>query len=557
MITFNGEIYNYRELRAELLSSGCVFKSTSDTEVIIRMYERYGEESFARLHGMFAFALYDQKREVAYLTRDRFGEKPLYWALVSGTLLFASEPKALFKHPLVKKEIDPQGVISYFTYDAALSPQTMFKDIHKLDAATCLAFKDGEIATRRYWHPPQKIPSDQTFLGALSTLDDLFEKSVSSQMVADVPVGVFLSGGLDSSIIAYYAQHAASQKVKTFSLGFQNSSYDESAYARSVAQALGTDHHERILSADDLRSALFSIVDTLDEPIADPALLPNYLLAQFAREHVTVALGGDGGDEFFAGYQTFDAEHLLKNYNRMPSAVRHGVIQPLVALLPVSHNYLSFDFKARQFLRGAESPEKYIHQRWLESFNESERSAILSPELRTQMPRNPYVRIDEYLDELPGADVHQQAAYFYLRAYMQEDILAKVDRTSMMHSLEVRAPFLDILLAEFALTIPYDFKYRGEGKYILKKLMAGKLPAHIVRRKKHGFGVPVGEWMRHEWKPLLLQTLAPTRLEGQGILAAPEVERLIDEHISGAHNHRKKLWSLLMFQLWYDKQFGK
>lgn len=554
-ITFNGEIYNYRELREELIGKGIVFRGTSDTEVIIRLYESYGEESFARLHGMFAFALHDARTGDLYIARDRFGEKPLYWTITDGTLVFASEPKALFKHPLVKKEIDPQGVISYFTYDAVLSPQTMFRGIHKLDAATYGVYRNGAVTMKTYWHPPQKITQSQSFDETLSSLDTAFEKSVASQMVADVPVGVYLSGGLDSAIVAYYAQKSSATPLKTFSLGFQDATYDESSYARTVAQALGTDHYEKVLSAQDLRDALFAIVPILDEPIADPALLPNYLLAQFAREHVTVALGGDGGDELFAGYQTFDAEMLRARYQRVPSLVRRGLIEPVVRNLPVSHRYFSFDFKARQFLRGADAPERYMHQRWLESFNDKERAAILSPQIRAQMPENPYARIDEYLAEVSGADTHLQAAYYYLRAYMQEDILSKVDRTSMMHALEVRAPFLDVHLAEIALRMPYDFKYNHGGKYILKKLMEDRLPAQIINRKKHGFGVPVGEWFRSEWKQLLTETLAPEKLAAQGIFVSSEVQSLITQHANGSHNHRKRLWSLFMFQLWYDATF--
>ena len=555
-ITFNGEIYNYRALKEVLRNAGITFKTESDTEVIIRAFEFYGAAAFVKLEGMFAFALADTRTGTLYLVRDRMGEKPLYWSVVSGSLLFASEPKAIFKHPRAKKLLNSQGVISYLTYDAVLTPLSMYEGVHKLEAASYLAYEGGIIRKEAYWKPPQQVSRTLSFPETLQQLDAAFEKSIASQLVSDVPAGVFLSGGLDSSIVAYYAQQGSTQKIKTFSLGFADSTYDESSYARLAAEVLGTDHHEQIIEASQLRDALMEIIPKLDEPIADSAIMPNYLLAKFAREEVTVALGGDGGDELFAGYQTFDAEVLLIYYRRVPKLLRARLIEPLVASLPVSHDYFSFDFKARQFLRGAHAPQRYLHQQWLESFDSSERSAVLSPEFRSQLPDNPYNRIDEYLKDMPEADSHLQAAYFYLRTYMQDDILAKVDRTSMLHSLEVRAPFLDVSLVELAMKMPYEFKYRRGGKYILKKLMEGRLPPSIISRKKHGFGVPVGQWLRSEWRQLLTDTLANDRIKAGGIFDAEAVQKLIVEHLDGSRNHRKKLLSLLMFQLWYENHFS-
>lgn len=553
-ITFNGEIYNYQELRKELERSGRVFVSKSDTEVILQLYEVFGEGSFSKLRGMFAFALHDKKAEKCYLVRDRMGEKPLYWALAQGTMVFASEPKALFKHPLVSKNLNPQAVISYLTYDAVLTPESIFEGVHKLEAGHYAVYAKENFITHAYWKPPHKVLDEMTFGDARERLDVALEKSISSQMVADVPVGVFLSGGLDSSLVAYYATHARKEPVHTFSIGFDDQSYDESHHARTVAGFLGTRHHERIVTAQEVMDALHSVAQKLDEPVADPATLPTYLLAQFAREHVTVALGGEGSDELFGGYQTFTAERFLRAYRAVPHAVRKSLIEPLVAALPVSHRYFSLDFKARQFLRGADVENRYVHQAWLESFNASEKAALLSPAFKDILGENSYQRIDEYLAEIPDADKHLQTAYFYLRTYMLDVLLTKVDRMSMCHSLEVRAPFLDIGVVELALQMPWKHKRRGmTGKYILRKLMKGRLPGSIVERTKHGFGLPVGSWFRNEWRDLLSDTLSPSRVRATGVFSPQMVERLIAEHIAGTHNHRQKLWSLLMFQLWYDR----
>lgn len=553
VIVFNGEIYNFRELKKDLRDRGVAFKSESDTEVILELFEKYREETFEKLQGMFALALYDKRTETLFLVRDRMGEKPLYYATQDGGLVFASEPKALFAHGAVSKSLNPEAIGTYLTYDAVLTPQSIYSGISKVPAATYIAYKDGRVTAYTYWHPPTTINTKITFDEAKEILDQLFEKSVSSQMVADVPVGIFLSGGLDSSLVAYYAKRDRHEPVHTFSLGFEDRSYDESSYAKEVAAMLGTEHHERITTAAEIRDALSAIIPKLDEPIADPAILPNYLLSCFARERVTVALGGDGGDELFAGYQTFTAEKFLRSYQLLPQSVRKSIVEPLVAALPVSHRYFSLDFKAKQFLRGANTAPQYVHQAWLSSFSREEEKKILTPEYREKLSPNPYERIDEYLAELGETDAHLAATYFYLRTYMQDDILAKVDRASMYTSLEVRAPFLDKKVVEFGLSLPHKYKYRGtQGKYILRQLMKGRLPERVVRRGKHGFGVPVGAWFREEWRDFLRDTLSSEHLAKTGVFDSKEVERLVQEHQDGTHNHRKKLWSLLIFQLWYD-----
>lgn len=551
-LTFNGEIFNYKKLREPLAESGYQFKGTSDTEVILALYEAHGVDAFAMLEGQFAFALYDERTHALYLVRDRMGEKPLYWSEYEHTLVFGSELKAVFAHGLIPKALNKKVVAEYLTFDAVPAPSSIFEYVYKLPPASYLSYVDGNISIQPYWQPPQIIEEDTTEEEAKEKLDELFSQSVASQMVADVPVGIFLSGGLDSSLIAYYAQQHSAEKVLTFSLGFSERSFDESSHARRVAEFLGTEHYERIVSPEEIRGALLEVVKQLDEPIADPAILPNYLLSSFAREKVKVVLGGDGGDELFAGYQTFAAEKMLLWYRQLPNALRRYVIEPLVRHLPVSHKYFSFDFKAKQFIRGSHMPPQYVHQAWLESFNEKEREEILTPSMRLVATR-PYDVVDNCLSEVREAPHDLQTAYFYLRTYMQDDILAKVDRASMMHSLEVRAPFLDKNIAEYALTLPQRLKMRGlTGKYILKELMKGRLPKEILARKKHGFGLPVGIWFMHEWKDFLQEVLSPEHVGRVGVCDPEVVTRLVEEHQSGVRNHRKKLWSLLVFHLWYD-----
>ena len=553
-VVFNGEIYNYLELKKELEAKGYTFKSKSDTEVLIELYIEYGTEAFKKLEGMFALALYDRRVDTLLLARDRMGEKPLFFSITDGTLIFASEPKALFQHPNVLREMNSEAVGSYLTFDSVLTPQSIYSDIYKLEPATYALYREGKLTKHSYWQPPQKANESLSFTDAKSKLDALLEKSISRQLVADVPVGIFLSGGLDSSLVAQYAKRSSKVAVHTFSLGFEEESFDESKYARSVAEALGTVHHEKMVSAKEVRDALPLLVKSFDEPLADPAILPNYLLARFAREHVTVALGGDGGDELFAGYPTFTAEKYLHWYRMIPKVLRKKCIEPMIEFLPVSHSYFSLDFKAKQFLRGADASEPYIHQAWLSSFSAKEQAQLLTPEFRANLTANPLKRVDEYLSEMPHADTHMRASYFYLRTYMLDVILSKVDRTSMLTSLEVRAPLLEREVVEFALELPWEFKHNGStGKYILRELMKDRLPAEIVSRGKHGFGLPVGQWFQGPWEDLLRETLSYERLTSQGIFSPSYVATLIEEHVAGKKNHRKALWSLLMFQLWHDE----
>lgn len=554
-IIFNGEIYNYRELRDELLRTRSVsFRGGSDTEVIIALYQAHGERVFEKLNGMFAIALYDAARKKIVLARDRLGKKPLYYALAGNTLVFGSEPKALLAHPQFKKKLSLSALDRYLQYEYVPTPHAIFEGMHKLEPATYAVWQDGKLSKREFWrmsfseHPV-------SFSEAKKTLDQHLARSVGSRLISDVPLGVFLSGGIDSSTVAYYAQKNSTQKIKTFSIGFTESSFDESSFARTVAQSLGTDHREHMLSAKDSLDLIPRVADLLDEPMADPSILPTYLLSRFTREHVTVALGGDGGDEVFAGYPTFQAFKLAAAYNRLPAALKKTLIEPLVNLLPVSERNMSAGFLVRRFIAGSAAPQEYRNQFWLGAFSAGDRKKLLSGTVLAALQNEKeFSDIDRYRAELASKDPFHLLQYTYLRTYMMDEVLVKVDRASMYNSLEVRAPLLDYQLVDFANGLPFSYKLHGwRTKYILKELMRDKLPRDIVYRKKKGFGIPLTAWLRNELRPLLTDLLSPDRLKRQGLFNPLFVQELIKEHLDNRADRRKELWTLLVFQMWYDR----
>lgn len=551
-IIFNGEIYNYRELKKEL--GVYPFQSTSDTEVIIALYEKYGEACFAKLSGMFAIALYDAHRKKLVLARDRMGKKPLYWLHEKNTVfMFASEPKALLAHRGVKKEIDPSALNAYFALDYVPTPASIYRGISKLEPGTFLVYEEGQIRKEKFWNPEFK-ESPISFREALVGLDRHLSEATQKRLVADVPVGIFLSGGLDSSTIAYYAAKAKGETIHTFSIGFDEASFDESQYAKEVASFLNTKHHHKVLSGKDSIDILPKILSMLDEPLADVSIIPTYLLSRFTKEHVTVALGGDGGDELFAGYPTFQAERMMNTYRTFPKGIREGISRFALEHLPASSANMSLEFKLRQFMGGAE--ENNIvrrHMRWLGTWNEEERAQLFSREVWNVVQKeNPYESAERYGSEFVAEDERNRLLYAYQRTYMMDQVMVKVDRASMYASLETRAPFLDYELVEFANRLPYQYKLRGlTTKYLLKKLMETKLPRHIVHRKKKGFGVPVGAWLRGPLRPWGEELIGS--VGNDDIVNKKYIQELWQEHQSGKRDHRKKLWNILVFLEWQKR----
>lgn len=553
-VILNGEIYNYRELRHDLEKRGHSFRSQSDTEVLPHLYEEYADEMVERLNGMFAFALWDSKRRRLFIARDRFGEKPLYWGVFDNTLLFASEPKVLLAHPSVNTSLNLQALRQYLSFDYVSAPLSIYQGINKLPAAHTLTLEDGKIETRTYWslsyktkQPPPSVPE------AAEHLRELLSDSVRMRLVSDVPLGVLLSGGVDSSTIAALAVRASSEAVKTFSISFAESSFDESWYARAVAKFLGTDHHEERLSANLAANLVGEIGSWMDEPFSDPSLVPTYLLSRFTRKHVTVALGGDGGDELFAGYPMYRGHRWAEIYARVPRVLRTAIVEPAIRLLPVKTKNLSLDYKAARFITGAKYDQVARHHVWFGSFTPDEQEKLLTAEVLRETDGDIYREARRMLEKCESNSVVKRMQSLDTRLYLAEDILTKVDRASMAVSLEVRAPFLDPRVAEFAASLPANYKLRGrQTKYVLKRAIADFLPSFVTHRGKKGFGVPVAEWLKGKLRPLARDLLSPERVRKAGVFNSDYVTKLQDEHERGVANHRKLLWTLLMFELWHE-----
>lgn len=551
-IVFNGEIYNFKDLKSELKKKHN-FIGQSDTEVILHLYEEIGEQVFSKIHGMFAIAIYDKKRNKLLLARDRMGKKPLYWAVYDKTLIFGSELKVLMSHPLFKKEIDLNSLNKYFSFEYVPTPHSIFKNVFKLESGTFLTW-DGTGYKKTVFWKPSFLPKNNNFENALEELDYNLFQSVKDRLVSDVPVGIFLSGGLDSSTIAYYAKKAG-QNIKTFSIGFKEESFDESKYAREVAEYLGTDHYEKILSVEEGIKLVEEIGQILDEPVADSSITPTYILSKFARENVTVALGGDGGDELFCGYDTFLAHKLSPFYAFVPDFLKKKIIEPLVSMLPTSFSNISLDFKIKIFVMGFDKNTIYRDLKWMSSFSDSDKEKLFTHNVWSKVKNlNKYEDLDKYISSSDSKDQFDHLILSYEKLYMMDQVLVKVDRVSMMNSLEVRAPFLDTRVVEIANHLPTNFKVRGlERKYILKKLMEGRLPKNIIYRKKKGFGMPIGEWLRGPLKPLLEDYLSKDYIDKIGIFNYEYVSQIIAEHINGKKDNRKQIWTLLVFAIWWRK----
>ena len=553
-VILNGEIYNYRELRADLEARGHTFRSASDTEVLPHLYEEYGRDIVQHLNGMFAFALWDENQRRLFMARDRFGEKPLYWGVFDNTLLFASEPKVLLAHPSVRPDLNFNALRQYLSFDYVPAPLSIYQGISKLPAAHSLSLEDGQIDVREYWRLSYKTREPApTVPEAAVELRRILEDSVRMRLVSDVPLGVLLSGGIDSSIVTAMAVRTSSETVKTFSISFAEASFDESQYARRVAQFLGTDHHEERFSASLAANLVSDIGAWMDEPMSDPSLVPTYLLSRFTRKHVTVALGGDGGDELFAGYPMYFGHRMARAYERIPQLVRRGVIEPVVNSLPVKNKNLSFDYRARRFVTASHYDEVARHHVWFGSFTPRDQDLLLTDVVQQSSEGDIYRDARRMFAECDSNDLTECMQSLDTQLYLAEDILTKVDRASMSVSLEVRAPYLDPRVAEFAASLPTRYKLHGyTSKYILKRAAKGLVPSFVWRRGKKGFGVPFAKWLKGELRPLARDLLAPERLRRGGLFNPDYVARLQDEHERGVANHRKLLWTLLSFELWRE-----
>lgn len=544
-VIFNGEIYNHVELRKQLEQAGHLFRSGhSDTEVLVHGYEEWGADLLLRLNGMFAFCVFDSRRRQLLIARDRFGKKPLYYSrLTGGGIAFASELTALFKHPHVSKVIDPLSVKRYFAYGFIPAPGSLYRDVSKLPAGHFLTFRlaDSKLEVQTYYR--FFVAPDENLL--VSREDDVAEElravltaATRRRLVADRPVGIFLSGGIDSSaILACASQEKSAERLRTFSIGFTDKTYDESNYARSVASYFGTEHYERILDISTARSIAERVMGKLDEPMGDSSILPAYLLAEFAREHVVVALGGDGGDELFAGYAPFRALGPANVYHRATPIWLQHLLRRCADRVPSSERYLSLGFKIKRTLRGLAFPASMWNPVWLSPLLPSEISELLDEPVSAEAL---YADAIELWEQSDAPDLVGKTTEFYVRFYLQDGILTKVDRASMMVGLEARAPFLDNEVVDFARRLPTSLKCKnGHSKYILKRSMRGILPDQILDRPKKGFGIPLTAWLKTWELPTASSILSFNKAT---------LNSFVDNHRSDKRDERLFLWCWIVLQ---------
>jgi asparagine synthase (glutamine-hydrolysing) len=559
-VVFNGEVYNHLELRDDLIARGHRFKTRSDTEVLVHLYEERGDEFVTAINAMAALALWDARRRRLVLARDRMGKKPLHYVSTPEAFVFGSEIKALLRHPAVRAGIDPGSLARYLVHDYVPCPRTIYQGIRKLRPGHIGVLEGGRFSERAYWDVPAP-PRPEEGAAAARPMAEVEEEiratlleAVRRRLMSDVPLGVFLSGGIDSTSIVACMARAAPGSVRSFSVAFKEPSFDESAYFRSVARHYGAQHEDRLLTPTELLEILPVLASKVDEPLGDASILPTYLLSRFTREKVTVALGGDGGDELLAGYPTYQAHRLTGAYERLPRPLRHGLIEPRVRRLPVSRSNISLEFKAKKFIKGAGMPPEIRNQIWLGSFSDAEALSALSGDLRAELAgADLFDEARRHMARAPSPDVLGKLQYVDLKMFLQDCILVKVDRASMACSLEVRAPMLDHRFVELVAGLPTSWKLRGlTTKHVFRRAMRPWLPSGIIRRPKKGFGIPVAEWLRGPLRSLMLDLLSPDRLRRQGLLDPGAVGLLIADHLEGRRDNRKPIWTLLMMQLWAE-----
>ncbi|MDO5484451.1 MAG: asparagine synthase (glutamine-hydrolyzing), partial [Desulfovibrionaceae bacterium] len=565
-VTFNGELYNFAEIRQKLAAHDVRFVTNSDTEVVLEAYRQWGTACLEQFDGMFALALWDSANHRLFCARDRFGKKPFFHTVQAGCLWFASELDALRRLPGLRFSLSPAAVMRYLAYEYVPTPQTPWAEADSLAPAHMLLAEGGSLKTAPYWDIPMPDNADRRSEAEIcEQIYDTLALAVRRRMVSDVPLGVFLSGGIDSSIIAGLMARQSATPVKTFSIGFREASYDESRHARLVARTFATEHHERVFSATECADSLPAIISRMDVPLADASVAPTWLLCGMARQQVTVALGGDGADELWAGYEHYAVFKAAGWYNALPALLRHGLLEPLARCLPASAGYVNPRLAAGTFLRGAHAPIWLRSQALLTAFSPAMQHEILSAPWRQSHGQlltesalfSPTRAHYEHWRPHNAATPLARTFHIYARQFLLDDILVKADRCAMLHSLEVRAPFLGREAAELVARLPERHKLRAfRRKYLLKKAFAGLLPREILHRNKRGFQIPVAQWLRGQMRPLMEEVLTDPRISADGIFAPRALRALMDAHCSGQADLRKPLWTLLVFQLWRESHRG-
>ena len=553
-LVLNGEIYNFQELRQGLEARGHVFRTQSDTEVIVHLYEERGVECLEDLRGMFAFALWDGPKRTLFCARDRLGQKPLCFRAEGERFIFGSEIKAILQAGDVPRKVSLRALNHYLTYQYVPHPQTMFAGIEKLPPAHYLLWQDGRTTVREYWRPRFEVGKRLRTEEYAERLRELLAESVRLRLISDVPLGAFLSGGMDSSIIVGLMARASSAPVKTFAIGFEEKRYDELEYARMVARHFGTEHQEFVVRPNAV-DIIPKLVWHYDEPFADSSAIPTWYVSEMTRRHVTVALTGDGGDEGFAGYPRYRAVKLAQWFDRLPGFMRRALAGRWWERLPVSVEQKTWRRRAQRLFLALNMPPRERYVRWCAIFDDARKRELLLPDVSAAVAEDESWKIfdAEYM-KAEKADFTGQTTFTDFMRYMPDDLCCKVDIASMAHGLECRAPFLDHKLIEFVGTIPTDLKLRGfSGKYLLKRAFADILPAPILKRKKMGFGVPIAEWFRGELKDYLRDVLLDPDTLQRGYFQPDAVRALVTEHIERRYDHGYRLWSLLMFELWHRR----
>lgn len=552
-IVFNGEIYNFRELRAELEKRGRRFYTNSDTEIILHLYDEHGADCVTHLRGMFAFAIWDEREKSLFLARDRVGKKPvLYSHQPNGDLIFGSEFQALLQHPDVDREVDYEAIHQYLTFSCVPAPLTAFRQIRKLEPGHWLRWKNGEIKTERYWTPDFSAKIKISEPDAVEETLRILREATKMRLISEVPLGAFLSGGVDSSVVVALMAEASEKPVKTFSIGFEEQDFSELKYARRVAEHIGAEHHEFIVKPDAIE-VLPTLVEHYGEPFADSSAIPTFYVSKETRKHVTVALNGDGGDETFAGYERYFAIQLAEKYKKIPSLLRKSLIEPAAAFLPTSMGQHSRVKSAKNFLAVSSMPKSSLYLRWMSAINEDLKAELYSENFKQKTSNDSTASVlQSWFAKANGSGAIDAMLLTDTMTYLPNDLLVKVDIASMANSLEARSPFLDHKVIEFAASLPEKIKVRGtETKYLLKKAASRVVPPEVLYRRKMGFGIPVGYWLRNEMKDFMFEILLSEKSFNRGLFKPEIIKKLVAEHVAEKQNHTYPLWTLLMLELWF------
>jgi len=553
-IVFNGEIYNYRELREKLEKLGHTFYTNSDTEAIVHTYDQYGADCPKHLRGMFAFAIWDERTEELFVARDRVGKKPLLYAQVNGQFIFGSEFSALLQHPAISRDVDTEALHHYLSFMCVPAPLTAYRAIRKLEPGHSLRWRKGEIRIERYWQPDfsRKLKIDEQEAGeeAIRVIRD----AVQVRLMSEVPLGAFLSGGIDSSAVVALMSEVSAEPVKTFSIGFEEQDFSELHHARRVAEHVGADHHEFIVRPDALE-VLPTLVEHYGEPYADSSAIPTYYVARETRKHVTVALNGDGGDESFAGYERYAAMRLAERYHRIPALLRESVVRQAIELIPSSATSRSRVRDVKRFLGAASLPKVERYLRWVSVFDANAKRELYSSSFMHETQNLSATGIlDPWFAQANGSGIVDAALLADMMTYLPNDLLVKVDIATMAVSLEARSPFLDHKVIEFAASLPEKYKLRGlTTKYLLKRVLKRLLPQENLDRKKMGFGVPIGHWFRGQLQPFLRETILSQKALKRGLFKPEAVKQMVELHTRAERDYSHQLWTLLMLELWFQQ----